>query len=328
MGRSPEASRRPRTPFSPPEEIRYGRSRTCRRGWAPPGLTRRPPAAAGGEDPRCHLRPWHRPGARGGRAPASCGSPSTARPGPTSSSRSIPDRARYLDAGPRHAAPPGRPDGHPRRLRDRAPGRGHQRRRADHLVGEAIEVHHGDGLVEQQMFTLPINALPSDIPTAIEADMSGLTIGGQVRVSDLVLPPGVTTDVEPESAVAIGQPPRVVVEEAAAGEGARRSRRGRDSGGRAGRGGIRGHVRRGLGPAPPLCPVRAPGHTGGLARRRAGQPGDGVRREPAQRGLRRGGAAGRTARCVPARREGCGGAGGRGHPRRAGGWRSPSRRPT
>jgi large subunit ribosomal protein L25 len=87
------------------------------------------------------------------------------------------------------------------------------------VLGEAIEVHHGDGLVEQQMFTLPINALPSDIPTAIEADVSALTIGGQVRVSDLVLPPGVTTDVDPDTTVVVGQPPRVVVEEAAEGEG-------------------------------------------------------------------------------------------------------------
>ena len=56
------------------------------------------------------------------------------------------------------------------------------------LVGEALEVHHGDGLVDQQMFTLPINALPTAIPSSIEADVSGLTIGGQVRVSDLALP--------------------------------------------------------------------------------------------------------------------------------------------
>ncbi|HXY28531.1 MAG TPA: 50S ribosomal protein L25 [Acidimicrobiales bacterium] len=84
------------------------------------------------------------------------------------------------------------------------------------LVGEATEVHHGDGLVDQQMFTLAINALPTDIPTAIEADVSGLTIGGQVRVSDLALPAGVTTDVDPESAVVVGQPPRVVVEAAPA----------------------------------------------------------------------------------------------------------------
>ena len=92
------------------------------------------------------------------------------------------------------------------------------------LVGEAIEVQHGDGLVEQQMFTLTINALPSDIPSSLEADISGLTIGGQVRVSDLTLPAGVTTDVDPETAVAIGQPPRVVVleepSEEAAEEGA------------------------------------------------------------------------------------------------------------
>jgi large subunit ribosomal protein L25 len=89
------------------------------------------------------------------------------------------------------------------------------------LVGEATEVHHGDGLVEQQMFTLPINALPTDIPAGIEADISELTIGGQVRVSDLVLPDGVTTDVDPDTAVAIGQPPRVVVleEEVEAAEG-------------------------------------------------------------------------------------------------------------
>jgi large subunit ribosomal protein L25 len=87
------------------------------------------------------------------------------------------------------------------------------------LVGEALEVHHGDGLVEQQMFTLSINALPSDIPTSIEVDISELTIGGQVRVSDLPLPSSVTTDVDPETAVVIGQPPRVVVEEEAVVEG-------------------------------------------------------------------------------------------------------------
>jgi large subunit ribosomal protein L25 len=89
------------------------------------------------------------------------------------------------------------------------------------LIGEATEVHHGDGLVEQQMFTLAINALPANIPAGIDADISELTIGGQVRVSDLVLPQGVTTDIDLETAVAIGQPPRVVVleEEAEAVEG-------------------------------------------------------------------------------------------------------------
>ncbi len=86
------------------------------------------------------------------------------------------------------------------------------------LVGEALEVHHGDGLVEQQMFTLPIRALPGAIPTVLEADISGLTIGGQVRVSDISLPEGVTTETDPETAIAIGQPPRVVTLEEEAGE--------------------------------------------------------------------------------------------------------------
>jgi large subunit ribosomal protein L25 len=82
------------------------------------------------------------------------------------------------------------------------------------LIGEALEVHHGDGLVDQQMFTLSINARPADIPTSIEVDISELTIGAQLRISDINLPSGVTTDVDPESAVAIGQPPRVVTLEA------------------------------------------------------------------------------------------------------------------
>jgi large subunit ribosomal protein L25 len=87
------------------------------------------------------------------------------------------------------------------------------------LIGEALEVHHGDGLVDQQMFTLAIKALPADIPTSVELDITDLTIGAQLRVSDLTLPAGVATDVDPETAVAIGQPPRVVVlEEVAEGE--------------------------------------------------------------------------------------------------------------
>jgi large subunit ribosomal protein L25 len=79
------------------------------------------------------------------------------------------------------------------------------------LTGEALEVHHGDGVVEQQLFTLSINARPADIPTSLELDISELTIGAQLRVLDLTLPRGVTTDVDPEAAVVIGQPPRVVV---------------------------------------------------------------------------------------------------------------------
>ncbi len=89
------------------------------------------------------------------------------------------------------------------------------------LVGEAIEVQHGDGLVEQQLFTLAVNARPADIPTGVEVDISALVIGGSVRVADIDLPAGVSTDLDGEAAIVVGQPPRVqAVAEEGAEEGA------------------------------------------------------------------------------------------------------------
>jgi large subunit ribosomal protein L25 len=92
------------------------------------------------------------------------------------------------------------------------------------LVGEAIEVQHGDGIVEQLLFSLPVKAKPADIPPSFEIDISELTIGGALHVSDIVIPAGVELDVEPETTVVVGQPPRVQVAEeeaeaAAEGEG-------------------------------------------------------------------------------------------------------------
>jgi len=83
------------------------------------------------------------------------------------------------------------------------------------LVGEAIEVEHADGMVEQQIFHLMIHAKPADIPSAVEVDISGLDIGGAIRVSDLQLPDGVTTEVDGEEPVVMGQATRLEVEEEA-----------------------------------------------------------------------------------------------------------------
>ncbi len=77
------------------------------------------------------------------------------------------------------------------------------------LVGEAVEVHHGDGLVDQQLFTLPVRAKPADIPNLLELDVSGLTIGSALRVADLQLPEGVTTELDDEVPIVTGQPPRI-----------------------------------------------------------------------------------------------------------------------
>jgi large subunit ribosomal protein L25 len=86
------------------------------------------------------------------------------------------------------------------------------------LVGEALEVERADGLVEQQLFELTVHALPADIPNSVEVDISGLVIGDAVRVSDLDLPAGVTTDLDPEDPVVLAQASRREAEEEVEGE--------------------------------------------------------------------------------------------------------------
>jgi large subunit ribosomal protein L25 len=77
------------------------------------------------------------------------------------------------------------------------------------LVGEAIEVSHGDGIVDQLLFNLSVKARPADIPSSIELDISSLTIGTSLHVSDLGLPSSVEADADPETPVVSGIPPRV-----------------------------------------------------------------------------------------------------------------------
>ncbi|HEY3240005.1 MAG TPA: 50S ribosomal protein L25/general stress protein Ctc [Acidimicrobiia bacterium] len=75
-----------------------------------------------------------------------------------------------------------------------------------HLIGEPEGVRDG-GLLEQLIFTLSVEAKPADIPQKIEIDVSGLSIGDHLSVSDLVLPPGVVTTQESEEQVAhVAQP--------------------------------------------------------------------------------------------------------------------------
>ncbi|HZQ88308.1 MAG TPA: 50S ribosomal protein L25 [Acidimicrobiales bacterium] len=77
------------------------------------------------------------------------------------------------------------------------------------LVGEALQVHREDGVVNQSMFTIAVRTTPGNIPPTIEVDVSELAIGDTIRVGDLKLPQGVSTEVDAEEAVVIGQPPQV-----------------------------------------------------------------------------------------------------------------------
>lgn len=70
-----------------------------------------------------------------------------------------------------------------------------------HLEGEAERVTQENGVIDQTMTSLLITAKPADIPSGLTVDISDLEIGHAKRVSDIVLPAGVTTPVEPEDAV-------------------------------------------------------------------------------------------------------------------------------
>jgi large subunit ribosomal protein L25 len=70
-----------------------------------------------------------------------------------------------------------------------------------HLLGESEGVKSG-GLMDQQVFTVPIEAMPQNIPASIEVDVSEMQIGDQLRVADLPLPAGVVTSLEPDQLVA------------------------------------------------------------------------------------------------------------------------------
>ena len=97
------------------------------------------------------------------------------------------------------------------------------------LTGEALQVHRDDGHVDHQLFNIAVHAVPGRIPNAVEVDVSELTIGQTIRVAELSLPSGVTTELDPEAPVVVGQAPQVseadlvpegAEEEAAAEEGA------------------------------------------------------------------------------------------------------------
>jgi large subunit ribosomal protein L25 len=81
-----------------------------------------------------------------------------------------------------------------------------------HLEGEPLGVRDG-GVLEQLLFQLSILAKPQDIPQELTADISHLEIGGQLRLNEVTLPPGVATEVEPDTLVVQVIAPRVVEEE-------------------------------------------------------------------------------------------------------------------
>ena len=88
------------------------------------------------------------------------------------------------------------------------------------MIGEAREVSAADGMVDQNMISLTVSAPPDRIPTEIEVDISALTVGDAIRVGDLQLPEGVTSEGDPEDPIAVGMITRSTLESIAADEAA------------------------------------------------------------------------------------------------------------
>lgn len=89
-----------------------------------------------------------------------------------------------------------------------------------HFTGEAPAVHDHGGVVVHQSDSIEVEALPADMPDAIEVSLAGLKeIDQHLLAKDVVLPRGVTLITDPEHMLAAVTRPRVAVEdEAAAGE--------------------------------------------------------------------------------------------------------------
>ena len=63
------------------------------------------------------------------------------------------------------------------------------------------DIAPGDGMLDQQLVQIPVEAEATNIPQGIEIDVEGMDIGDAVHASDLKLPSGVTLQVEPDTLV-------------------------------------------------------------------------------------------------------------------------------
>ena len=89
------------------------------------------------------------------------------------------------------------------------------------FVGTAEGVKSDGGILEEVMHSVEVRVDPSNIPDHIDVDVTPLTIGHSLHISDLKLPPGVEVTDDPEQTVVVVSAPRAEEEPApAAVEGA------------------------------------------------------------------------------------------------------------
>jgi large subunit ribosomal protein L25 len=88
------------------------------------------------------------------------------------------------------------------------------------ITGEAHDVLVQGGQIVLDVGTLTVNATPATIPSVITIDVTELKLGEVIRLHDITLPTGVTSDIDPETILVTGLVPRVATEEEISGEAA------------------------------------------------------------------------------------------------------------
>ena len=78
-----------------------------------------------------------------------------------------------------------------------------------HFVGTAAGVKAG-GIMHPNFNALPVHCVAEQIPEFIDVDVSALEIGDTLHTSQLVLPAGATTDLDPDAVICSVTPPTVV----------------------------------------------------------------------------------------------------------------------
>lgn len=87
------------------------------------------------------------------------------------------------------------------------------------LEGEARKVLAESGVVDQIAYHLSVYAKPSAIPNEFILDVSEMEVGDVLTVSDITLPAGVRTEIDPEEAVVSASVTRAALEDEGEGEG-------------------------------------------------------------------------------------------------------------
>jgi len=88
------------------------------------------------------------------------------------------------------------------------------------LTGQAEAVEREDGTVAHLMFNILVNSKPDTIPDELTIDVTDMEIGDAIRVADLDLPTGVSTDLDPEEVIVTAMVSRSTIEVAAEEEAA------------------------------------------------------------------------------------------------------------